>query len=229
VLVIKHPIRLNSREFCDNKYEHYAWLREHSPVYEGKVSVMRTYLVSRYDDCDSLLEDHRFVRNRTTATGGGRMPFPMPKATALMAQSMIVEDEPAHRRLRGLVHKAFTPSALSRLESRIDRLTYELLDDACGRGSVDLIPAYALPIPVTVIGEMVGVADDEMSSFMKGMRVLTRDFSAWTLARALVWDMPKAAGLVRELVRRKRSDPQELRLRNIPLWHRYERLPVVLA
>jgi cytochrome P450 len=205
---IKQPINLGSKAFVANKYAYYKWLREEAPVCRGKIAIISTYLLSRYEDCVNMLKDQRFVRNRTTATGGGRLPFPTPKTITLIAQNMILEDEPQHRRLRNLVHKAFTPRALARLEQRIDRLTQELLDVAEKQGDVDLIPSYALPIPVTVIREIVGVADEDMPKFRDGVKVLS-GLSGWTLFRALFWDLPRTDTFVRSLIARKRADPQD--------------------
>lgn len=206
---IKHPINLGGKEFGANKYEYYKWLREEAPVYKGKIFVMRMYLLSRYEDCVSLLKDPRFVRNRTAATGGRRFPVPMPKSVSAIAQSMILEDEPEHSRLRNLVQKAFTPGALVRMEARIDRLTHELLDDAPKEGRVDLIPTYSLPIPVTVIQEMVGVSDEDMPRFRNSLTVLTDGLSGWNILRTFLWDLRRTTIFVRELIDRKRLDPQD--------------------
>ena len=136
-LQLRHPMNLAGKDFVAHRYEYYRWLRENAPVYRGKLFVMNFWFVSRYADCVDVLKDPRFVRNRSTATGGGsRLPFPVPRSVALVARSMIVEDDPEHKRLRGLVHKAFTPAALKRLETRIERLTHELLDEAEPQGSV---------------------------------------------------------------------------------------------
>jgi cytochrome P450 len=205
---IKQPINLGSKAFVANKYAYYKWLREEAPVCKGKITVINVYLLSRYEDCVSMLKDQRFVRNRTTATGGGRLPFPTPKTISLVAQNMILEDEPQHRRLRNLVHKAFTPRALARLEGRIEHLTHELLDVAEKQGDVDLIQSYALPIPVTVIRELVGVSDEDMPKFKNGVKVLS-GLSGWTLLRALFWDLPRTDRFVRDLIARKRTDPQD--------------------
>jgi len=168
---------------------------------------MRAVLLSRYDDCLSLLKDRRFVRNRSTATGGRRTPFPMPRSVALLAQSMIVEDEPAHHRLRGLVQKAFTPRSLERLEGRIESLTHSLLDAAEKQGTVDLIPAYALPLPVTVIRELVGVSERDMPRFRGSLRVLSQGVSGWSVLRTFLFDLPKTVRFVRELIAHKRTEP----------------------
>src|SRR5690606_11704620 len=114
------PINLNDDAFNENKYAYYQWMREQAPVCRGKVNVFDAYLLSRYEDCLSILKDPRVVRNRTRVTGGSRMPFPTPKAVNVMMQSMIFEDEPEHRRLRILVHKAFTPRSLEKLEQRVE-------------------------------------------------------------------------------------------------------------
>lgn len=208
---IKQPINLNSKAFADNKYAYYRWLREEAPVHRGKLSVITVYMLSRYDDCVRLLKDPRFVRNRTTATGGKRLPFPfpVPKSIDLIAQNMIVEDEPNHRRLRNLVHKAFTPRALERLEGRIDRLTHDLLDRAEPQGKVELMQAYSLPIPVTVIGEMVGVSDQDIPKLRNSIKAVTEGFSGWTVFRTFAWDLPGAVRFVRDMIARKRADPQD--------------------
>ncbi len=206
---IKHPINLASKTFTANKYVYYAWLREEAPVYKGKLSIISAYFLSRYDDCVHMLKDPRFVRNRATATGGGRLPFPLPKSVALMAQSMIVEDEPEHRRLRTLVHQAFTPRALAHLEERIERLTHDLLDTAERQGPVDLIQAYALPIPVTVIKELMGVSDEDMPKFRTSIRALTDGLTRWSLFRTMFWDLRHAVTFVREMIARKRLDPRD--------------------
>lgn len=203
------PLDLNSKEFVNNKYAYYKRLREEAPVFQGKVSVIDAYFLSRYDDCVNFLKDPRFVRNRTTATGGGRFPFPLPKSVSLMAKSMITEDEPDHRRLRDLVHQAFTRQTLAKMEGRIEQLTNDLLDKAEPQGTVDLKQAYALPIPVTVIQEMVGVADEDMPRFYNGVKALSDGFSGLTMLRTFFWDLPRLSKFVRQLIDRKRSNPQE--------------------
>jgi cytochrome P450 len=207
---LKHPINVNSKEFTKHKYAYYKWLRQEAPVYKGKLTVINAYLLSRYEDCVNILKDERFIRNRTTATdGGSRLPFFVPKPVKLMAQNMILEDEPAHRRLRNLVHKAFTPRALAKLETRIETLTHELLDKAEKQGKVDLMQVYSLPIPITVIAEMMGVSPEDMPKFRDSLSVLTDGMSGWNLFRTLFWDMGKAVTFSRDLIARKRANPQD--------------------
>ena len=205
---LKLPLNLSSKEFANNKVAYFNWLREHEPVHQGKMmSVMGGYFLSRYDDCVAMLKDPRFVRNRTTATGGGRLPFPMPKSVQLLVNSMINEDEPEHRRLRNLVHKGFTPRQLSRLDERIEEITQALLDKAERSGRMELMEEFARPIPVTVIAEMVGVKVEEVPELSKYIDTVTDGMSGFGLAKTLFWEMPKAIKFVRGLIAQKRSNP----------------------
>jgi cytochrome P450 len=201
---------LNSRDFAQHKYEHYRWLLEHAPTFRAKISVLRINVVARYDDCRSVLTDPRFVRNRGRATGRGSspLPFPLPKSVAALARSMIIEDDPEHRRLRNLVNKAFTPRAVGRLSHRVEELSHELLDELARRGgAVDLLDAYARPIPMRVIAEMVGVPKGDVDRFRASIRVLSDGLSGWAIARTLFWDLGSTARFMRGLIERKRLEP----------------------
>jgi len=204
------PLDLGSREFAQNKYEWYRWLLANAPACRGRISVLKVNLVARYEDCRTLLTDPRFLRNRGRATGKGSspLPLPLPKSIAALARSMIIEDDPEHRRLRNLVGKAFTPRAVARLSDRVEELSQQLLDELEKRdGSFDLLECYARPIPTRVIAAMVGVADAEMERFKAGIRVLSSGFSGWSIARTLLWDLPVTRRTMLELIALKRAEP----------------------
>ena len=206
---LKTPVNVLNKHFGENKHAYYKWLHANDPVHKGKLSIMNIMLLSRYEDCVSILKDPRIVRNRTTATGGGRFPFPLPKSVAMMAKSMINEDDPEHRRLRTLVHKGFTPRRLAYLDERIETLTHELLDKAEAQGTVDLIEAYALPIPVTIISEMMGVSVDDTPQFAGYMNSLATGLTGWKLLKTFFYDVPKAITFCRDLINRKKANPGE--------------------
>ena len=204
---LRLPIDFGKQHFADHKFAYYRWLREEAPVHRGKVSVLKVYCVSRYEDCVNLLKDPRFVRNRSTATGGSRLPFPMPKRIQVLAQSMIVEDDPEHRRMRSLVNKGFTPGAIAKLEPRVEELTRELLDGMEGRDRIELRADYATPIPMRVISEMMGLAPDDAPHFSKSVRALSEGINGWRVARTMLVDMPKALRFIRDVIDRKRNHP----------------------
>ena len=208
---LKFPIKVASKHFSENKYDYYRWLRDNEPVCFERYMGMKVCLLSRYEDCQTLLKDPRFVRNRHTATGGSKIPFPMPKAARALAESMITEDDPEHRRLKNLVHKAFTSRAINQLGERIETLTHDLLDKAeaesIASGSVDLMQAYSLPIPVTVISEMMGVNAEDMPKFTKSMRILSEGMTGWGFIRTILWDLRFLVKFVREIIEKKRLNP----------------------
>ncbi len=208
---MRRPLSLGSREFTDNKWAYFKWLRENDPVHKGKIlGPMKGTLLSKYDDCVSMLKDPRFIRNRTVATGGGsRFPFPLPKSISLLMKSMIQEDGDEHRRLRNLVHKAFTPRRLAALEGRMHEITNELLDKAEKNGRMEMMEEFSRPIPVTVIAEMMGVSVQEVPELSKYIDAVTENMSGITVAKTLFWDMPQAIKFCRGLIERKRKEPGE--------------------
>ena len=201
------PINLNSAEFNNDKYAWYEQIREDLPVHQAKVSIIKVFTIARYDDCTSILKDPRVLRNRSTITGGGRFPFPMPKAIKPIAESMIVEDDPNHRRLRELVRRAFRPQAIEVLETKIDQYSNELLDGLSLKKEFDLQSDYALAIPMRMIGDMMGLSREAIPQFKEMFSILTKGFGGWRILRTLFWDMPDTVRFVRELIRQKQDHP----------------------
>ena len=201
------PINLNSAEFNNDKFAWYEQIREDLPVHQAKVSIIKVFTIARYDDCTAILKDPRVLRNRSTITGGGRFPFPMPKAIKPIAESMIVEDDPNHRRLRELVRRAFRPQAIEVLETKIDQYSNELLDGLSLKNEFDLQSDYALAIPMRMIGDMMGLSREAIPQFKEMFSILTKGFGGWRILRTLFWDMPDTVRFVRELIGQKRDHP----------------------
>lgn len=198
-------IDFNGREFHENKRAVYEWLREEAPVHRARINIYNCFVLSRYEDCSNILKAPHVIRNRTTATGGGgRLPFPTPRSVKVLLDSMIFADGADHRRLRDLVHRAFTPGALRKLEQRLQTITHELLDRLPRSGVVDLKSTYALPIPVTMIAEMVGVPDGYMVRFKKSMDSLMSSLGTLRMVKLMFWDIWRTIAFIRELVDYKR-------------------------
>ena len=204
------PVDLTSAAFQDHKYDWYRWMLEEAPVSTARISLLKVNLVARYEDCRAILADARFVRSRARARGkGGQspLPFPMPRSVVALASSMIVEDDPAHRRLRNLVNKAFTARAVSQLSDRVEDLSLELIDGLDRNAPVDLLEAYARPIPARVICEMMGVDERDAEELHQVMSVLTQGLSGLSIMKTLLWDLRRATAFVRKLIAKKRADP----------------------
>ena len=142
---------LTSKRIRDNPYSKYEQLRRQDPVH--RLRLVDAWALTRYDDADVVLRDHRRFANEGRDYG------------YLDYVTLLDLDPPDHTRLRSLVSKAFTRRTVSDLETRIQRIVDELLDAAAGRQRFDLIEALAYPLPMIVIAEMLGVPARDMDRF----------------------------------------------------------------
>src|SRR5687768_1436934 len=102
-------VNLASREHKANPYPFYARLREQAPVYPTNVYSQRAWLITRYDDVVSVLkDDQRFVKSPRNAMPEQPEAW-LPAAFKPLMHHLLEVDAAEHTRLRGLVHKAFTP------------------------------------------------------------------------------------------------------------------------
>ncbi|MFI6344661.1 cytochrome P450 [Streptomyces sp. NPDC050560] len=150
--------RPSALELCP----HYAALRENAPTSRVRMpSGDLAYLVTRYEDVRTVLSDTRFSREATTAPGAPRLG-PAPQNF----RSLLNMDPPEHSRVRKLVSREFTARRVSALRPRIQEQTDLLLDAMERQGPpVDLVPALAFPLPVTMICELLGVPFEDRERF----------------------------------------------------------------
>lgn len=132
------------------------------------------FLVTRYDDVTQLLKDPRFAKSRYNAMTPEQLkkqPW-MPAMFRSVERNMLDLDPPDHTRLRDLVHKAFTPRLVEQMRARVQSLADELLDKVAKKGEMDLIRDYALPLPITIITEILGVPTRDQDKFHKWSNVI---------------------------------------------------------
>jgi cytochrome P450 len=156
------PVNLASPQFKANPFPFYAQLRAEAPVYRmtlNRPANNPLWIITRYQDVASVLKDDRFVKDLKNALPPDQMPKTSwhPGFFRLMDKNMLAMDPPDHTRLRGLVHKVFTPARVEQIHVRVQQLADELLDTAAKNKHFDLIEHYALPIPLTVICDVLGV------------------------------------------------------------------------
>jgi unspecific monooxygenase len=115
-----------------------------------------------FKEVSALLRDKRFGRQILHVASREELGWPPPKAhTAAFdlteKYSLLALEPPAHTRLRMLVNRAFVSRHVEQLRPRIERLANEIIDRFEGDGGVELIKAFAAPIPAIVIAEMIGL------------------------------------------------------------------------
>ncbi|MFF7474712.1 cytochrome P450 [Streptomyces sp. NPDC008092] len=199
------PAVVDPAELLADPYAGYARLREAGPVHRvAGTDGLPAWLVTRYEDVRQALADPRLSLDKANATPGGYHGFALPPA---LDANLLNMDPPDHTRVRRLVSRAFTPGRIALLRQPVRRTAGALLDAMAPLGRTDLIAAYAAPLPITVICELLGVTEGDRP-----------DFRAWT--DALVVPDPTRPGRAKEavgallayfagLLARKRAEPAD--------------------
>ncbi len=206
---------LASPRFKADPYPFYARLRTEAPVWRTTLPDRRTaWLVTRYEDVARVLKDDTFAKDKLNAMDPeqrAKTPW-VPGFLKPLERNMLDLDDPDHARLRALVSKAFTPRLVERLRGRIEVLCEELLDamerKGKRRGQIELVSDYALPLPATVIAELLGVPTEDHAKFHRWSNRLVSVSSK----RDMLWALPAALSFVRylrKLVERRRSGPRD--------------------
>jgi cytochrome P450 len=206
---------LASPAFKANPYPFYARLRAEAPVWRATLRDRRTaWLVTRYEDVARMLKDDTFAKDKLNAMDPeqrSKTPW-VPGFLKPLERNMLDLDDPDHVRLRALVSRAFTPRLIERLRGRIESLCEELLDamerERKRKGGTDLVAGYALPLPATVIAELLGVPAEDHAKFHRWSNRLVSVSPGRDILRAL----PAALSFVRylrNLVERHRADPED--------------------
>ncbi|MBM3139410.1 MAG: cytochrome P450 [Chloroflexi bacterium] len=158
------------RRYHQDPTPFYARLRERDPVHRS--ALMRGWVLSLFEDIDETLRDHeRFssdLRKSPVAQDSARRGGPQ------LEPSMLVMDPPDHTRLRSLVARAFTRSAIEAWRPRVEQRVDELLDAAERQGTFDVMEALANPLPVLVIAEMLGVPPSDYAMFKQKSDAVAR-------------------------------------------------------
>jgi cytochrome P450 len=200
---------LASPAFKANPHPFYARLREEEPVWRTTLPDKRTaWLVTRYEDVAAVLKDDNFAKApRGAQEQRAEGPW-VPGFLKPLEQNMLDLDDPDHKRLRTLVSKAFTPRLIERLRGRIEAICQELLGAMERKGRAELVRDYALPLPATVIAELLGVPAGDHRKFHRWSNRIVSVSSGRDVWQAL----PAALAFVRylrKMAERRRVSPGE--------------------
>ena len=190
----------------------YALLRSEAPVFEVRVPVLkRAWLMTRYDDVVlSLRNSSKFVKDPHNAglKSPKSMPWWTPASLKALSENMLDLDDPAHRRLRVLINKAFSRARIEQLRSRIEILAEDLVERMRAKPKPDLMDDFALPLPLTVISELLGLPEEAGPRFRRWTSVFLDARSELRMALSL----PSIFALMRylrRLIALRRRDPKD--------------------
>lgn len=200
----------------------YRELRNDGPLHRfTSPSGVSGWMITDYDVARRLLNDRSVVKTQDTMAGADPNAQPRELSARLrswlrertspwMVSHMLAAEPPEHTRLRGVVQSAFSPAALRVLKPTIEHYADELirnLDTEVRTGPVDLVSAYAFPLPVQVICHILGVPDRHMHDIGEASRVLSDVIVADPddLRRAAL----TLAKIIYPLMRKRRRNPTD--------------------
>src|SRR5205807_712107 len=204
-------VDITSATFKANPFPFYAQLRAEAPVFPVKLPTkQRAWLITRYSDVQDVLKDARFAKNPRNAMSPEQLkkrPW-IPSMFKPLEQNMLDLDSPDHTRLRALVHKAFTPRLIEQMRDQIQALTNELLERAALGGGMDVIADFALPLPLTMIGRILGVPAQDNQKFHRWSKTL---ISAGTNRNLLVLipSIMSFMGYLKKLIKERHAHPKD--------------------
>jgi cytochrome P450 len=164
-------IDLISQAFARDPFPTYARLREVGPVLLTRLPLLgKTWVATTYQVASEILKDDATFVMETKKVGktlfSGILRL-MPRTLKVVSDHMLTHDNPDHHRLRRLVEQAFSRHSVENLRGRIGVLCDGLLDGLAGKPTVDLLEEWARPLPVAVIGELLGLPDEDRPQFTR--------------------------------------------------------------
>lgn len=202
-------VDLTNRRLRADPFPFYARLRLEQPIYRARLGRQNAWLVTRYDDVMVLLKDERFVKNKANLNGVTRTGERWtPGFIKPLLRNMLDLDDPDHARLRALVHKAFTPSRVEQLQGRVQGISDQLLTKIQEQRRLDLVRDFALPLPLAVISELLGIPATDREQFHHWTKKILLPPSTLNTLLAL----PALAALMRYFRRlfvQRRAEPRD--------------------
>ncbi|MFY0528473.1 cytochrome P450 family protein [Archangium gephyra] len=152
----------------------YARMRQEAPLVRlvDPYYKIPVWVATRYKDAVELMRDSRFTKDVRKLPDSSPSKQMRSGSFDAISQHMLSADPPDHTRLRTLVSKAFTPRRVEELRSRVTAIAHRLLDAVQPSGSMDLLDAFAFPLPVTVIAEMLGVPQEDQEQFREWTNIV---------------------------------------------------------
>jgi cytochrome P450 len=139
--------QIMSTAFFEDPYPTYRQMREKAPAMF--LEAISSWVLTGFDEAYTALRRHDVFSSKPVGL------------------ALISDDQPRHTLLRGIVNKTFTPRRIQELEPRIAAIVGGLLDAFAADGEVEVVDALSVPLPVTVIAELLGIPPEERERFKR--------------------------------------------------------------
>lgn len=201
-------------DFLQNPYPTYDHLRT-DPIFYHEASGF--WYCCAYEDVTALLRDRRLGRQIEHIVPREALGLPAKRPDyapfhKLSEHSMFDKEPPDHTRLRGLVHKAFTPRRVEGLRASIEQIAHRLIDAVIERDEMDVLADFATPLPVTVIAELLGVPEADRHKLRPWSQAIVAMYEldhTEAQARAAVQAAEEFSDHLRALAKTRLHDPQD--------------------
>ncbi|HEY8120561.1 MAG TPA: cytochrome P450 [Myxococcota bacterium] len=216
----------------DDPYPAYAHLRRESPI--TRIEKTGAHAVARYADVAYVLRHPELFSSSAMQTalssgftsGFGRSlspaelarigelvkSMPLSPAEQLGARLLIASDPPKHAPMRNLVNRGFTPRRMAQLETRVRAIARETASRLEGKPEFDIVAELFVPLPVTIIAELLGVEPERSADFKRwsDCAVAGATGGAGALGPVHVLEgLSELSHYILGVVERRRSDPQD--------------------
>lgn len=176
----------------ESPWDYYTQLRDEAPVYRDPHTGI--FHVSSYERVLEAVKNHALYSNRFAPAMGGSPGADstdpelqeMAKHAYPGVDTMLTADPPEHKRFRGLVNKAFTPRRVGKLAAGIEELADQLIDAFEPAGQFEVVSQYAVPLPLTVIADQLGVPRTDLAQFKRWTDGFTAQLSGMASAEDAV-------------------------------------------
>jgi len=143
---------LDAQVWDETMRDRMRWLRENDPVHWSERS--RLWVITKFEDVSYVSKNPQIF-----CSGGGVRPGSAVKLP------LIDEDEPRHTRLRRLINRGFTPRMVKKLEAAFREIATDTIDRIATRGECDFVDDIAVPMPILLIAEMIGIRREDRERF----------------------------------------------------------------
>ncbi|WP_457033518.1 cytochrome P450 family protein [Kitasatospora sp. P5_F3] len=172
----------------------------------------KVWIVAGQEEGRAVLADPRLSKRLTAAEHLFEQHFADPakrwKYDNSVVEHMLNSDPPDHTRLRRLVGKAFTTRRVAALRPRIEEIGAELIDRMAEHETVDLIDAFAFPLPTTVICELLGIPEPDRDDFRSWSHTIV-SVASTNDPQKVQEDSAAMAGYLGKLLAAKRANPAD--------------------
>ena len=143
---------LSADSWDDQMPARMRWLRENDPIHWSEKDQL--WVVSRFADVAHVSKHQEIFTSARGVRPGNETKL-----------GLIDEDEPRHGQLRKLINRGFTPRMVKKLEVAFHEITTEAIDAVAERGHCDFVEEIAVPLPLLLIAEMLGIRKEDRKSF----------------------------------------------------------------